>query len=86
MFYRPMRGMPVYRGTRIPVELIADMLNRGASVDEILEGYPALDGNRTCFSLPAGLSAPGSASFATLGKTSSSPPSTRRSVQTGCFP
>jgi uncharacterized protein (DUF433 family) len=38
-----MRGMPVYRGTRIPVELIADMLNQGASVDEILEGYPALD-------------------------------------------
>jgi uncharacterized protein (DUF433 family) len=38
-----MRGTPVYRGTRIPVELVADMLNQGASVDEILEGYPALD-------------------------------------------
>jgi uncharacterized protein (DUF433 family) len=38
-----MRGTPVYRGTRIPVELIADMLNQGASIDEILEGYPALD-------------------------------------------
>ena len=31
-----MRGMPVYRGTRIPIELIADMLNQGASIDEIL--------------------------------------------------
>lgn len=38
-----MRGTPVYRSTRIPVELIAEMLKRGASVDEILKGYPALD-------------------------------------------
>lgn len=38
-----MRRMPVYRGTRIPVERIADMLNRGADTDEILERYPALD-------------------------------------------
>ena len=38
-----MRGSPVYRGTRIPVELIADMLSDGANPDEILEGYPALD-------------------------------------------
>src|ERR1700736_659828 len=38
-----MRGTPVYRGTRIPVELIADMLSQGAKPEEILEGYPALD-------------------------------------------
>ena len=38
-----MRGTPVYRGTRIPVELIADMLIQGAKPEEILEGYPALD-------------------------------------------
>jgi uncharacterized protein (DUF433 family) len=38
-----MRGTPVYRGTRIPVELIADMLTQGAGIKEILEGYPALD-------------------------------------------
>jgi uncharacterized protein (DUF433 family) len=38
-----MRGTPVYRGTRIPVELIADMLSQGATPEEILEGYPALD-------------------------------------------
>jgi uncharacterized protein (DUF433 family) len=37
-----MRGAPVYRGTRIPVHAIADMLSQGASVAEILEGYPAL--------------------------------------------
>jgi uncharacterized protein (DUF433 family) len=38
-----MRGTPVYRGTRIPVGLIADMLIQGAKPEEILEGYPALD-------------------------------------------
>jgi uncharacterized protein (DUF433 family) len=37
-----MRGEAVYRGTRIPVHSIADMLSHGASVGEILEGYPAL--------------------------------------------
>jgi uncharacterized protein (DUF433 family) len=38
-----MRGTPVYRGTRIPVDLIADMLSQGATPEEILEGYPALN-------------------------------------------
>jgi len=37
-----MRGAPVYRGTRIPVQAIADMLSQGATVAEILEGYPGL--------------------------------------------
>ncbi len=37
-----MRGAPVYRGTRIPVHAIADRLSQGATVAEILEGYPAL--------------------------------------------
>jgi uncharacterized protein (DUF433 family) len=38
-----MHGTPVYRGTRIPVELIATMVGQGVKIDEILEGYPALD-------------------------------------------
>jgi uncharacterized protein (DUF433 family) len=38
-----MRGSPVYRGTRIPVQLIADMLSQGATPEEIVEGYPSLD-------------------------------------------
>jgi uncharacterized protein (DUF433 family) len=38
-----MRGTPVYCGTRIPVDLIADMLSQGATPEEILAGYPALD-------------------------------------------
>jgi uncharacterized protein (DUF433 family) len=38
-----MGGTPVFRGIRIPVDLIADMHAQGASVEEILEGYPNLD-------------------------------------------
>ena len=38
-----MGGTPVFRGTRIPVDLIADMLAQGASAEEIREGYPTLD-------------------------------------------
>jgi uncharacterized protein (DUF433 family) len=38
-----MQGDPVYRGTRIPVELIAEMRSQGASLEELLEGYPALN-------------------------------------------
>ena len=37
-----MRGAPVYKGTRIPVHAVAGMLSQGATVAEILEGYPAL--------------------------------------------
>jgi uncharacterized protein (DUF433 family) len=37
-----MCGTPVFRGTRIPVDLVAGMLARGATVEEILEGYPTL--------------------------------------------
>lgn len=38
-----MQGTPVYRGTRIPIQLIANMVRQGTKIDEILEGYPALD-------------------------------------------
>lgn len=41
-----MGGTPVFRGTRIPVDLIADMLTQGATAEEILEGYPTLDKER----------------------------------------
>jgi len=41
-----MRGTPVFKGTRIPVDLVADMLAGGATVEEILEGYPSLDKER----------------------------------------
>ncbi len=38
-----MRGTPIFKGTRIPVDLVADMLSQGATADEILLGYPTLD-------------------------------------------
>src|ERR1700689_2679749 len=41
-----MRGTPVFKGTRIPVDLVADMLAQGATAKEILEGYPALDAEK----------------------------------------
>src|SRR5207248_9261542 len=37
-----MQGTPVFRGTRIPVYVIAEMVQQGASPEEILEGYPSL--------------------------------------------
>ena len=37
-----MGGTPVFKGTRIPVDLVADMLAQGATAEEILEGYPTL--------------------------------------------
>lgn len=37
-----MRGTPVFKGTRIPVDLVADMLAQGATAEEILDGYPKL--------------------------------------------
>ncbi len=40
---------PVFKGTRIRVDLVADMLAPGATVDEILEGYSTL--NREMLSL-----------------------------------
>lgn len=38
-----MRGTPVFKGTRIPVDLVADMLAQGATTEEILLGYPTLN-------------------------------------------
>jgi uncharacterized protein (DUF433 family) len=38
-----MGGTPVFKGTRIPVDLVADMLAQGASAEEILDGYPTLN-------------------------------------------
>ena len=35
-------GTPVFKGTRIPVDLVADMLAQGATAEEILDGYPTL--------------------------------------------
>lgn len=36
-------GEPVFKGTRIPVYFVAGMLDDGADIDEVLEGYPKLE-------------------------------------------
>ena len=38
-----MLGKPVIKGTRIPVELIVRKLGEGASVEDLLDGYPNLN-------------------------------------------
>ena len=35
-------GKPVVKGTRIPVELIVRKLGEGATMEELLDGYPNL--------------------------------------------
>ncbi|APO70525.1 hypothetical protein IE4872_PC00511 (plasmid) [Rhizobium gallicum] len=35
-------GEPVFKGTRVPVRMIAAMKIQGASTEEIVEGYPSL--------------------------------------------
>jgi len=37
-----MGGDPVFRGTRVPVHLIADLVAQGATEAELLGGYPRL--------------------------------------------
>jgi uncharacterized protein (DUF433 family) len=37
-----MMGKPVFRGTRIPVELILRKLSEGASEADLLDAYPRL--------------------------------------------
>ena len=37
-----LRGKPVIKGTRIPVELIVRKLGEGSTIEDILDGYPNL--------------------------------------------
>jgi uncharacterized protein (DUF433 family) len=37
-----MGGCPVFRGTRVPVHMIAMMLEAGDTLDGVLDGYPSL--------------------------------------------
>jgi uncharacterized protein (DUF433 family) len=37
-----MGGEPVFRGTRIPVHLIATLLSEGSTAESLMEGYPRL--------------------------------------------
>jgi uncharacterized protein (DUF433 family) len=37
-----MGGTPVFCGTRVPVQTLLDYLEAGDSIDEFLEGFPAV--------------------------------------------
>ncbi len=35
-------GTPVFRGTRVPLQLLFDSLERGHTLEEFLKGYPTV--------------------------------------------
>ena len=35
-------GAPVFRGTRVPLQLLFDSLERGHTVESFVEGYPTV--------------------------------------------
>ncbi|MGK7956180.1 MAG: DUF433 domain-containing protein [Crocosphaera sp.] len=37
-----MSGMPVFAGTRVPVQTLLDYLKAGESIDDFLEGFPTV--------------------------------------------
>ena len=37
-----MGGTPVFSGTRVPVQTLLDYLEGGESIDDFLEGFPAV--------------------------------------------
>jgi uncharacterized protein (DUF433 family) len=37
-----MHGIPVFRGTRVPLQTLFDYLEGGESLDEFLEGFPTV--------------------------------------------
>ncbi len=36
-------GRPVFRGTRVPIEVLFENLEDGLSINEIIEAYPSLN-------------------------------------------
>lgn len=37
-----LRGMPVFVGTRVPIQSLFDHLEAGDSIDDFLEGFPSV--------------------------------------------
>ena len=37
-----MSGMPVFAGTRVPIQAFIDSLDAGETIDEFLDGYPTV--------------------------------------------
>lgn len=50
-----LQGKPVVRNTRIPVELILRKLAEGATIEDLLDGYPRITAEdiRACLSYAA---------------------------------
>ncbi len=42
-----MSGMPVFAGTRVPVQALLDHLLGGYSIDEFMEGFPSVRRDQT---------------------------------------
>ena len=37
-----MGGTPVFKGTRVPMEIFIDYLESGSSIEDFLEGFPTV--------------------------------------------
>ena len=37
-----MGGTPVFRGTRVPVQILMDYIENGQTIDDFLEGFPTV--------------------------------------------
>jgi uncharacterized protein (DUF433 family) len=47
-----MHGVPVFRGTRVPVQTLFDYLEGGETLDEFLEGFPTVSARVNVFETP----------------------------------
>lgn len=48
-----MSGIPVFTGTRVPVQNLIDYLEEGDSIDDFLEGFPSVSREQVCAFLDA---------------------------------
>ena len=53
--YDILNGMPVFRGTRVPVKTLFDYLETGESIEEFFDDFPTVTRNlETLITLKAG--------------------------------
>ena len=57
-----MGGTPVFTGTRIPVQTLLDYLEAGESINDFLEGFPAMSREQVIAFLDQARDRPGGAS------------------------
>ncbi|GBE74639.1 DUF433 domain-containing protein [Microcystis aeruginosa LEGE 11464] len=44
--HETMSGVPVFSGTRVPIQTLFDYLKAGESIDDFLEGFPTVTRER----------------------------------------